>query len=898
MNECVVEKVAFNEVMDATSLNKAHQANLFGNKACNLCRLHHEGFSVPKGFVFNKHYLEQHLIENNLSKIINHLLEQNDYHSAKNRTFISNRIYDLIVKAPLSQKLISDLKYVYEKLSSDRIVVRSSAIGEDSDNYSFAGQLDSILHIDSLSALLSAIKQCWASYWSERVLDYQHLTNHQLDGMAIIVQQQIDPWVSGVLFTRHPLGETHHDKLLIEYVYGLSESLVQGEQTPGRTVINRNTLETYQQESPEFKQNNSRDFDPSWFATLSSQALEIEASYGNPQDIEWVIDKNRKLYFVQTRPVTHSETNQPEKQSWTNANVNENFPYPLSPFLYSFAVKGYHYYFENLAKAFGVSKKRISHMQPYLRQIIGAQNGRMYYNLSHIHSVLYLTPFGKPLTKAFNEFVGTELTPLVDSQFQNNSNMLTTITHFFEKIRILVAVIFRYFSFTKRVDRFEYLVDHFASKYKNEKIRKLDLFELNQGIREFLEIRFHQWINASLADTAAMVCYAGLKGFLKRYLSHSETDSLHHALLKGIPNIVSNLPTQKIWELSSKVQTNPALLKLFDDNIDDIALLEKLNNDKRFSIFNQEFKDFLLKWGFRCSGELTLTQNSFQEEPTALVKLVRHYINTGDVSPFEQFDQQYQQSQVVVENILIQLRNQPSRLMRILLSLIFKRLVTWTHKSIRYRERVRFKQAALYNRLKHIALALGTELKDRDFIDDSADVFFLHVDEINEVVHGSYMHPGQIREIINIRKSANEEFNKIQPEDNIQLIVGEYYQPTTKLAAKDGEKSQDSCCLQGVAASSGQIRAQSTILESMLEVDQLQGKPILVTRQTDPGWGPAFYLISGLVLERGGMLSHGAILAREFGIPTVVGVKNATKIIPPGSSLHVDGNTGIVSYEK
>jgi pyruvate,water dikinase len=223
-------------------------------------------------------------------------------------------------------------------------------------------------------------------------------------------------------------------------------------------------------------------------------------------------------------------------------------------------------------------------------------------------------------------------------------------------------------------------------------------------------------------------------------------------------------------------------------------------------------------------------------------------------------------------------------------------LLPRVHAAIRYRERARLKQALLYSRCRRIALAIGAELERRRSIAEREDVFFLSWQELVELTGGGAMFPDSVRRTIATRKAEHARLSATTPPDSFTLAEGEYLDDETvdAMRASEAVTSVPGDVLSGTSACGGRVTGRATVLERVTQASLLTRGDVLVTKQTDPGWGPVFPLIAGLVIERGGMLSHGAIIAREFGIPCVVGVKDAMRRIPSGTAVTVDGNRGEV----
>jgi phosphohistidine swiveling domain-containing protein len=332
-------------------------------------------------------------------------------------------------------------------------------------------------------------------------------------------------------------------------------------------------------------------------------------------------------------------------------------------------------------------------------------------------------------------------------------------------------------------------------------------------------------------------------------------------------------------------------------------VLAAVRTNPQFSAFRDALDDFLEHWGFRCSAELMLTMPSFQEEAAPLIDLVKAYVAIEGESPADILARQEQERLRDTRALLATLRRRPvsALLPFIRQSLVVGTVLRWTQRCIQLRERARLRQALLYSRLRRVALAMGDRLAAAGRIVARDDIFFLTAEEVELLVSGGAMFPHHVKPLIALRRDAHKALGASAPPDAIELGVGEYL-PTpphnaevsagdTRDEARRGSGATRLC---GVGACGGSATARAAILFDVTESTRLSAGDVLVTKQTDPGWGAIFPLISGLVIERGGMLSHGAIIAREFGIPSVVGVKDATRLIAHGASITVDGDRGLV----
>ncbi len=866
---------------------------LVGGKAHTLGRLLRSGVSVPQGFVLRTGALETHLREARIAEDIHSLCGKADFGRAEVRASVSATIHSLICSAALPAMIRDELlARAVPLLTRGKVVVRSSAVGEDSKSASFAGQLDSVLHISEAESLERAVLTCWASYWSDRALFYRGARGMPSAGMGVVIQQQVDARAAGVMFTDDGDGG-----LLVEYAVGLGDALVAGAVDPARIRIDRVTG-VVQRLGEHIAEADAVVLAARGVASLLDAATRVESELGVAQDVEWAMRADGTLSIVQSRPITASlgktrklAANVPRTILWSNANVNENFPAPISPFLYSVASAGYTHYFRNLGRAFGIAPHRIRAMEPAFAQIIGVHGGRMYYNLTNIHAVIRLAPFGDALASAFDSFVGAR-EDLPGHGVRPATNRLAQIS---EVALIAARTTWQYLFLDRRIRRFERSADEFAERTRPARLPERSLAELRALLAEFMAIRCHGWKDPSLADTAAMACY----GTLQRLIAHAHpgrVEAAHTSLLKAIPGVVSNEPVHLLWALSRRIRSDERLAHLIE-NGDAASVLGAIATDPQLSGFRKLFDQYLGDWGFRCSQELMLTTPSFQEDPAPLIAILRAYARLDAESPVQCMARQAIERETETKRALAALAGKRIPLIPwITWAPVLRVLLPWTHASIRYRERARLKQALLYSRLRHVALAMGDELVRRDLLATRDDVFWFTVSELNELASGGAMFAHSARETVTLRARAHARLSTMTPPDSFSLPEGEYFDGlSTDDIPGSRETGADAVgVLRGITACTGSVTGRASVLRDVTEAERLAKGDVLVTRQTDPGWGPVFFLISGLVIERGGMLSHGAILAREFGIPCIVGVREATRVIPNGARITVDADKGCV----
>jgi pyruvate,water dikinase len=672
--------------------------------------------------------------------------------------------------------------------------------------------------------------------------------------MGVIVQRMIDATMGGVLFTRSP---TDVEALAIEYVHGHPGELVAGAVEPERLIVPRGTPP---KGAP--------------FAELATLGLALERELGGPQDIEWLVDRANKLWIVQSRAITTATP----CQVFSNVNVNENYPRPLSPLLYSIASEAYENYFRNLGRSLGVRESVLEQIDAPLRHCVGVHGARLYYNLTNIHRAIAAAPFGAQLGAAFDGFVG------VDDERREGERTARSQQQrprWYERAKTLWVAIRLSRSLPRRVARFEARVETYVAR--TEALERLSIEQLLTRLHEFLQLRLRHWTDASLADLAATLGYASLRWTLRRTLGEDAAKRLPQSLLLAIPQLASARPIERLWALSREARANPVLCEAFAElaHTDPDALLATLRADARQQQFCAALDDYVREYGFRVSGELLLTTESYVERPAALLPVLASYLSLEGPSPEQTLAlQRARRDQAIAE-----LRGQLRAHWRV----IFDRALRATQRAIGYRERVRLRQAQLYSRLRAVVRELGRKLVARGRLSQSDDLLFLSWREIDEWLRGHAMFPAAIGELVQLRRREHARLSAARPPDTVHLPVGDYLDRPA-----DTHEIADAETLEGIGVAGGRTVGVARVLEDLSEVGTFARGECLVTRQTDPGWAPLFFLAKGLVMERGGMLSHGAIVAREFGIPGVIAVPNATRILRSGERIEVDGDSGRV----
>jgi len=815
------------------SLNRAILSSKVGHKASRLAEMLNNQYPVPNGFVVTVQSFKIFCKHNKLLKSI------------------ESASFKGLSEAIINGKMPPNIQAMIEKsvatLPYDTFAVRSSSLGEDNEDYSMAGQYDTFLNTPEL-AVCETIKQCWASLFSEAVIAYVENNNMALSSdMGVIVQQQIKAKFAGVMFTMDPMTKST-DHLIIEWVAGLGDKLVSGEVTPERLYINRVSA-VIPPNLPEILQQG--------FEELVSYALKAEKQFEYPLDIEWCID-HTGLLILQARPITGLTGD--NIFIWTNVNMAENFPLTLTPFTWSFVDTYYVYFIKNILRLFGSTEKQLNDVKGIVNNLTGIHGSRIYYNLSNFYEVVYFFPIGKSLKKLLDNFIGQNIA----FNFKpSTTNKLNSKVRFFW-LRLLKV----YLMANIYINKYEKIFFHQRNKWRKIPYDQLALEKLVVILDDIFMNVLDKHNKNGIADILAMIFMGVLNFLTKKWLSESKenTELLAAKFLQGV-DIKSTTPAKLIGILSQKIQATEKLQTL---------LLKKRYTELEKSL-NQEqktlFDEFMFNFGGRCYNDCMIVSPTFEERHDLFWDLVEKYQRQAHATTTKK---------ETTHNIVKQLS-------------FFRKIIFWfilknTQRAIRLRERGRLIRSLVHGEVRQIVLAIGKQLTAKGHLKHYEDVFYLQWREIEALVYGKFQFPETLYNLISQRKRTQKEHEKNEPPSFFVREKARYY------GFNDEPKTSydDSLILKGVGVSGGSMVGNARIILDPVKDNRLEPGDILITKTTDPGWTPLFKIAGGLILERGGMLSHGAIVAREFGIPAIVGLEGISSRIEDGTKLRINGDTGVI----
>ncbi|UCG57382.1 MAG: hypothetical protein JSU70_21255 [Phycisphaerales bacterium] len=853
-----------------------------GSKAYGLARMSQLGLPVPSGFcITTPHYWSHvHDIEG-----FNDMIAALPDCPAESAQILSD-IRQAILDKPLLGDLSELIRTFHESLGTKAVAVRSSATAEDLAEHSFAGQYETYLGIETVEECCKAVKKCWASLWSQRAYDYRQsaqVEGHDI-GMAVIVQQMVEADASGVLFTADPVTNDA-DRLMIEVCYGLGDALVSGRVTPDRFVVDKTTgtvasqtlseqmrADTGPRDAEKVTQNAC--IDSATIRKLTGLAVTIEKHYQCPQDIEWALCGS-DIYILQSRPITTTQRKLrwEDRQVWTCVNTREVMPDVLTPCTWSLVSDLLHSVLDMVLDMIGLDRGA--------NPVVGLIAGRCYGNLNTLVGIARKVPIMRKakLSVTFGDTVpGEESGKWLALATEQCAEIKC---HRVKALLRLPANLFHAITFTNRkgmrvMAGLQGSIDEFGEL----DVRSLSDAEIVGRVRQSVD-RLMQFIyqgrHGAIHGFTHVASFTLLRKACVRWLK--ESDAFANGLLVGIGDMVDANAGLDLWRLASKGAANPEIKSIImsQENWDKIS--EKVAAADDGNRFMEAWTDFMQTHGHHTRGEFELYNARWRECPDYVLSVIRSYISGMEEKDIvATWQQRAEKRRQLVRDCRKRLRNPVKRA-------IFNSLLKRSQGFVALREKGKNDLVQLIASWRRMLLSLGERLRDQGVLKEKDDIFFLELPEIHAIVDGSYA--GDVLNQVRARKAEYESHRTITPPITVQ---GRYKGETSMPDLSDTAKE----LLTGLAVSPGMARGKAKVIRGADDESQVLPGEILVAPFTDPGWTPYLVAAAGIVVDQGGLLSHGSIIAREYGIPTVVNVGAATQVIKTGDEIEVNGDQGTV----
>lgn len=884
-----------------------------GGKAANLARLTAMGFCVPSWFVVPTDVFVATLEASGAADPVRELVDRIAWDQPHSVRKAAEEIAAIVKGMAIGKAARDEIVRAYRGLGRDGedplVAVRSSAVGEDSGARSFAGQLDTFLFVRGAEAVLDAVAGCWASAFSERALTYRHLQEiGQTDvRVAVVIQEMVFGEVSGVLFTANAITNDEAEAVL-SATYGLGEGLVSGELDADCWVIDRASRRivradiaskaecivfdaargsgtTRAEVAEEARKRPCLEGEQ--IAALVDLGENVAKQFGSPQDIEWTI-RDGTIYLLQTRPITTlSPRPRGARRLWDNSNIAESYHGVTTPLTFSFVNRMYEVAYQVLFEAFGIPQRVLRDHQDVFANLLGLLNGRIYYNLGNYYRIIKFLPAYDYLKDFFDTMIGVQEK---ESYEKKPISWFERVFIGIPKISYLAIRICGNFltwdrqvaEFTTRFERIFEEVRHIDHASRNPD-------EILETYRRLERDLLWQWRAPMINDFFAMVFFGLLKKLTVKW-GIDEKGSLHNDLLCGEGGLESTQPAKELIRLAILVRETPDLRAIFDEkpHVELPAILQEARSGK-FEEFRERLRTYLDRYGYRCMGELKLEVKNLIEDPTFVYAMIQNYLRQEalDLDQMEAREREIREQ--AARLVAKALARKPVR--RVLFGWILRN----ARKGVRHRENLRMARTKAFGLVRQMFRGLGVQLARLGVLDQPDDVFYLELSECFAFVEGRSTLT-DLEALVRLRKAEFQRFETLEVGDRLETVGPVYCGDQLQQATGSPSSDDDGPVLRGTSCCPGRVAAPARVIREPTDDMRLAGE-ILVTERTDPGWVPLYPSASGLLIERGSLLSHAAVVARELGLPTIIGVKNLIRRVGDGQWVEMDARTGIVRLD-
>ncbi|WP_368935997.1 phosphoenolpyruvate synthase [Bacillus sp. SH8-8] len=861
-------------VLDFQEIEKT-QLFLVGGKGLNLGELSNiQGIQVPEGFCVTTVGYEQAIGKNGAFQTLLNQLAMLKIEERDRIGEISKQIREVIMAVEIPVDVVESVAHYLSHFGDEHAyAVRSSATAEDLPYASFAGQQDTYLNIIGKENILQHIKKCWASLFTDRAVIYrmQNGFDHNQVSICVVIQKMVFPEASGILFTADPI--TSNRKVLsIDASFGLGEALVSGlvsadnykvkEDEIVEKVIATKKLAIYGRkeggtERKKIAPNQQK------FQTLTEQQIlqlarigrQIEAYFGCPQDIEWCLVDDT-IYIVQSRPITTlypiPEVNDGENHVYISVGHQQMMTDAMKPLGLSFFLLTTS---APMCKAGGRlfvdATQRLASpaSRDYLINTLGKSDPLIRDALT---TVIERENFIELLSDDEKEKDLSKKVPPASSQPQPENDP-EIVTNLIKNSESSIEELKRNMQTKSGVDVLDFILEDI------QQLKKV-LFNSQSIAIIMAGMNASSWINEKMEQWLGEKNAADV---LSQSVQHNITSEMGLALL----------------DVADVIRPYPEVIAYLQ-HVEDDSFLDELIQFKGGEKVRDAIGAFLSKYGMRCSGEIDITKTRWSEQPATIIPMILNHIRDFEYGASKRkFEEGLQEALKKEEELLERLQHLPDGEQKVEET---KRMICNLRNFIGYREYPKYGMIHRYFIYKQALLKEAEKLVQNNVLDEIEDIYYLTFEELYEVVRTNKLD----YKIIHKQKNAYKLYEKLTPPRVItsdgEIITGKYKRENLPAEA-----------IVGLPVSSGVVEGRARVILNMEDANLEEGD-ILVTAFTDPGWTPLFVSIKGLVTEVGGLMTHGAVIAREYGLPAVVGVENATKLIKDGQRIRVHGTEGYI----
>jgi pyruvate,water dikinase len=836
-----------------------------GGKAACLGELTRNGLPVPPGFCVTAAALRLHLRTGGLGERLHARLAECDVRDPGQRATAATDIGDWIRGTPPPAAVADAVIAAYTGLGPGvAVAVRSSGVAEDLPSASFAGQHETSLGVSGAIQVVEAVVACWASPWGERAIAYRLEHGHPVDDVALacLVQVMVPAEWAGVAFTADP-STGRRDRVVVDVVAGLGESLVAGRATADHYVLTKHDGALVGSRSRAASP-------PEFLPELVRLSVRVEGVFGVPQDVEWAV-AGGGLHVLQARPITRLK---PEPIPVAEAErpllvyperIREMIPSAITPLTAEVATRVILPFMIESFVHHGFLPRRLAARALSAHRLV---HGRLYLDAS-LFRVSFLP--------------GLDELAIIDLLERGHRPPLRAVrpSLLLSMLVRLPRMLFKVVRMMGRLDRMTEdavtILDRLVRPLESQDLRAWDRPRVLALLRlepspDFRRALIESPPANALARLFSTPGYAALRRMVTRWAD--EPPESAGRLLSGLSGLVEVDCAAALWDLAEAARRVPSVRGALEAHPE--VALEALRGDPSAASWLEGFAGFLARFGHRGIEEVELARPRWREQPAYPLTVIANYLGSSpEAAPGAVEARCRAERQAIEARIGRRLRFHPFR------RWAFRTTLDIVRKSGPAGENTKSAIVRLLMLQRRAALELGRRLVADGRLDRADDVFFLLFEELEDAGN-------DLRDRVAVRRSDHDRWQRA----DAPRVIDARERPV--LEGMPSEAEAEPGVLAGVGSSPGLARGRVRVVRDPSSGLRLRPGEVLVAPYTDPAWTPLFLTAAAVVVEVGSLLSHASIVARELGLPSVVAVPGATEALRDGDEVEVDGTRGTV----
>jgi pyruvate,water dikinase len=564
---------------------------------------------------------------------------------------------------------------------------------------------------------------------------------------------------------------------------------------------------------------------------------------------------------------------------WDNSNIIESYPGVTTPLTFSFISKSYEGAYRLFCEYLGVDKKVIEANHSVFENTLGLINGRVYYNLKTWYLMLAMLPGYSINARFMEKMMG------VKERFDvPQSYLISKGQAWWRIVKMVFKMGARYYSLPRKRREFEILLNATIAKYKAIDLNEKSANELLQLYLDFEKTLLNEWKAPLLNDFFAMIWFGRLQSTCEKKLK-STNPNIHNDLLCGSADIISTQPIHRSIALASEISQSPLWKEKFLSlPAQELWVELKHSTSEDGKRIHAEIVRYIADFGERCIGELKLETVSYTQDPALFVAILQTYVTNEITSNKHKNNTE--------EEIRSKAEAEVNQLLRgkFYKKYKFRKTLRKARELVSARENLRYERTRAFGIVRELFSAMGVRFYAEGILQNDRDIFYLTKEEITQFIEGRSV-TQNLKNLVELRKTEFAGYEEMETPSERFASYGPVYHANDFFSNEKVEVLTGD--LKGIGCCPGRVTARVQVVRDPRDISSLNGS-ILVTSSTDPGWVTLFPSASAIIVERGSLLSHSAIVSREMGIPCIVGVTGLLRTLKTGDLVEMDGSTGVI----